>query len=78
MATLGDLFAATEAVGDDQGFWCRLADGGHQFQFAYCYRDAVLFFFEAEGAGHAAASGGWGLVVDVHLAEDGFFVGHLH
>ena len=75
---LGDLLAAAETVGYDQPVGGSLADGGEEFQFAYGFRNGVFISFEAEGSGHAAASGGGRGVVDAHALEDGFFGGHLH
>src|SRR5882672_2133398 len=76
--TLGNLFAATEAVGDDQPVGRSLADGWHQFEFADGDGDVVFIGFEAEGASHAATAGGGTLEVDAEAAEDGLFGGHLH
>ena len=75
---LGDLFAATEAVGDDQAVGRGLADGGQEFQFADRHRDVVFLFVEAERAGHAAAARRRGAPVDAHFAEDRLLIGHFH
>ena len=75
---LGDLLAATESVGDDQPVGGRVADGGEKFEFADGRGDVVLVALEAEGAGHAAASGSGLVEVDAEAAEEGFFGGHLH
>ncbi len=75
---LCNLFAATEAVGDDESFGGRLADGGEEFEFADLHGDFVLLFFKAEGAGHAAAAFCRGFEVDADAAQHGFFRGHLH
>src|ERR1051326_4253928 len=75
---LGDLLAATEAVGDDQPVGGCLADGGEQFELADGGGDGVLVVLEAEGSGHAAASRGWRLEVDAEAAQEGFLGGHLH
>ena len=67
---LGDLLAATETVGDDEPVGRSLADGGQKFEFADGFRDVVFLFFEAEGSGHAAASGSRRGEIDAHaLAE---------
>ena len=75
---LGDLLAATEAVGDDQPVGRGLADGGEKFEFADGDRDVVLVLFKAKRAGHAAAAGSGALEVDAEAAQDGLFGGHLH
>ena len=75
---LGDLFAATEAVGEDEAIFWRVADGGEEFEFADGLRDFVFVVEEAEGAGHAAAAGGGRVEVDAEAAQEGFFGGHLH
>lgn len=74
---MGDLFAATEAVGDDEPVVGGLADGGHEFEFADGDGDVVFVALEAEGAGHAAAAGCGALEVDAEAAEDGLFGSHL-
>jgi len=58
VGALGNLFAATEAVGDDEPVGRSAADSGEEFEFADGHGDVVLVALEAEGAGHAAASGG--------------------
>ncbi len=75
---LGDLFAATEAVGNDEPVGRRLPDGGKKFQFADGARDFVLLFLKTKSASHAAASGRGRGEVDAHAAEDGFLGSHLH
>ena len=60
VGALGDLLAATEAVGDDEPVGRGVADGGEEFEFADGHGDVVLVVLEAEGSGHAAASGGGG------------------
>ena len=54
---LGDLFAATEAVGDEDVCGGGVACGWQEDAFAEGLRDSVMFAFEAEGACHAAAAG---------------------
>ena len=56
VGVLGDLFAAAEAVADDDGFGV-VADGGKEDAVGQLLRKVEFFFFEAEGAGHAAAAG---------------------
>ena len=51
---LANLFAATEAIGDDQGVGRCLADGGKQFQFTDCQGNVVSVMIETERSGHAA------------------------
>jgi hypothetical protein len=75
---LGDLFAATEAVGNDQPVCGGSADGRHKLKFADGDGDIVFVGFETERASHAAASGGWALEVDAEAAQDGLFGSHLH
>ncbi len=76
--TLGDLFAATETVGEDQPVVGSLADGGKKFHLADGDGEVVLFGFEAERAGHAAAPGGRSLEVNAEAAQDGLFGRHFH
>jgi hypothetical protein len=78
VSELGDLFAATEAVGDDEAFWRRVADGGEKFEFSNGGGDFVFVMMEAEGAGHAAAAGGGRVEIDANAAEERFFRSHLH
>ncbi len=54
---LGDLFAATEAVGNENGLRLRVANGRQKDAFGECLGDLVFFALEAEGASHAAAAG---------------------
>ena len=55
-----------------------VADGGEQDALAECLRDLVFVFFEAEGAGHAAAAGVEELDVGSGGAEDLHLVLHAH
>ena len=55
VGVLGDLFGATEAVGEDGGLRV-VADGGQENSVGEGLGDFVFIFFEAEGAGHAAAA----------------------
>ena len=73
-----NLFSATKAIGNDQGFRSRLPNGGKQDALPDGLRKSVLLFFKAEGTGHAAATRINGLQLDSHFAEKGFFIGHLH
>ena len=77
---LGDLFAAAEAVGDDEPVPRGFTDCGEKFEFADGGGNVIFLFisFEAEGASHAAASGSWGLEVDADAVQQRFFGGHLH
>src|SRR5580693_872183 len=77
-SALGDLFAATKAVSDDQPVGRSAADGGEEFEFADGDRNIIFVGFEAEGAGHAAAAGSGALEIDTQPAQDGLFSGHLH
>ena len=75
---LGDLLAAAEAVGDEDGFGRSGADGGQENALADGLRDSEFFAFEAEGACHAAAAGVQKRDGCAGAAEDRDFVGHLH
>ncbi len=79
VGALGDLLAAAESVGDDEPVGGGFADGGEEFEFADGLGDVVLVDpLEAEGSGHAAASGGGRLEVDAEAVEERLFGGHLH
>ena len=75
---LGNLLAATEAVGNDEPVGGGLADGGEKFQLSDGFRNFVLLFFEAEGPGHSATSRGGRGELDAHAAQHGFLGSHLH
>src|ERR1700678_3362344 len=75
---LGNLLAATEAVGDDQPVSRRLPHCRKKFELADGPRDFVLVLLEAERASHAAASRSRRRELDAHALQDGFFGGHLH
>src|SRR5579863_6630736 len=75
---LGDLLAATEAVGDDQPVWRSFADGRQQFQFADSCRGLVFVVLETEGAGHPAASRSRSLEVDADALKQRLLGSHLH
>jgi hypothetical protein len=57
VAELCDLLAATEAVGDDEGFRTGGVDCGQQTVVGDGFRDLEFIGFEAEGSGHSAAAG---------------------
>ena len=70
---LGDLLAATEAGGNDQGVFGCLAHGGEEHLLADRDRHVVaLPLLEAEGAGHTAAAGVEHLQIEPEIAQ------HLH
>src|SRR5258708_6382218 len=69
LRTLGDLLAATEAVGDDEPVSRGSANGGKKFELADCHGDVVLFALEAEGSGHAATSRGRALEIDPEAVQ---------
>ena len=70
-----DLLAATEAIGDDDGGWGGGLESGKQAIVRDGLRDLEFIGFEAEGAGHAAASGLDGLDRCAGLAEERDFAG---
>jgi hypothetical protein len=53
---LGDLLAATEAIGDDESFGRGTADGRQQHPFGESLRYGKLLLLKTEGASHAATS----------------------
>jgi hypothetical protein len=67
---LGDLLAATKSVSDDQPVGRSLPDCREEFQFANSGGDFVLVVLEAEGSGHAAASGSRRLKVYAKTAKE--------
>ena len=71
VSTLGDLFATTEAVGDDQRIGWLFVDSWKKFQFAYRHRNVIFPSFEAERAGHAATARSWRMEIDTHSLEYG-------
>src|ERR1700722_3421689 len=75
---LGDLLAATEAVGDDQPVRRGLAYRRQQFQFTDRHGDVVLVVLEAEGTGHSAAAGSRRLKIDSYAVQKRLFGGHPH
>src|SRR5580700_1041330 len=72
------LLAATESVGDDGCVLLRCPHRRQEHSFANRLGYCVLLFGKAEGAGHTAAAGVQGFEVSTRLAQQGFFVGHLH
>src|SRR5205807_1901183 len=78
ISLLRDLLAATETVGDDEPVGWSPTNRREKFEFADGFRNFVFVFFEAEGASHAAASGGGRSEVDAHALQHGFFGCHLH
>ena len=74
LRVLGDLFGAAEAVGEDGGFRV-VADGGQEDTVGEGLGDFVFVFFEAEGAGHAAAAGVEKLHVGSCEAQEGHLFG---
>jgi len=53
---LGDLLAATEAVGDDEGHGSGRLDDGEQASIGDGFGDFKLVCLKAEGASHATAA----------------------
>lgn len=79
---LGDLFATTETVGDDQPVgWCA-AHGGEKFELAdgdgQVVPVVVPIALEAERAGHATASWSGAVEIDAEAVQDSLFGGHFH
>jgi hypothetical protein len=75
---LGNLFAAAEAVGDEDSFGRCGPDGGQENPFTEGLGDGEFIAFETERASHAAAAGVQQLYVGTGAAEDRDFVCHLH
>jgi hypothetical protein len=75
MTQLGDLFAATETVGDDDRRGRGGLDRGQQAVAGDGLRELKLAGFKAEGAGHAAAAGLDRFDRSAGLAEQGDFIG---
>ncbi len=70
VGALGDLLAATESVGDDEPVGGRFPDRGEEFEFSDGREIRTYFIsLEAEGSGHAAASGRRGLEVDAEAVR---------
>src|SRR5437016_1868871 len=68
-----NLFAATEAVGDDELVWFCFSHTRKQNSFAALHGDfVVLAFFESERAGHAATAGIQNLEIQPDALEDLF------
>src|SRR5438128_2717988 len=67
---LGDLFATTEAIGDDQRVLVSVAHGGQQDALTTFDGDIVVVFLKAESPGHATATGVEYRVVKPELLEN--------
>jgi len=52
-----DLFAATEPIRDNQGFWWRLPDRREKHSFSDRLRHCILILVESEWACHSATAG---------------------
>jgi len=74
---LSDLLTAAEAVGKDEPVGWSVADRRQEFEFADGDRDIIFVVFEPERPGHAAATGGRGLIVESHPTQDGLLGAHL-
>lgn len=66
---LADLLTATEAVCDDDGGWPGGLHGWKQALISDGFRHLKFVSFEAEGTGHAAATGLNGFNCSTGLAE---------
>ena len=66
---LRDLFAATEAVGDDEPFRRSFPHRGQKFEFANCHGNVVFVVLEAKRTRHAATPGRGRLKVDADAAQ---------
>jgi uncharacterized Zn-binding protein involved in type VI secretion len=66
---VGDLLAATEAVGDDQCVIVDRPDGRQQDTLSDGDRDVVILGLEAKRAGHSATTGVEDFEVEPHLLE---------
>lgn len=76
---LVDLFAAGEAVGEDEGIVGGVADFGEEEAFAALDGDIVVgAFFVSEGARHTAAAVLGFVEVGVEVLEEFLFVVHAH
>ena len=73
-----DLFATAEPVGDDEGTLRSFSYFRKQDTFAALHRNIVVPVFEAERAGHAAASGVRHFVVHAEFFERFLFGVHFH
>ena len=56
MGCLPDLLTAAKAVGNDQGVFGGIANGGKQHPLPAGNRTFIMMFLKAKGACHAAAS----------------------
>ncbi|MGB9145410.1 MAG: hypothetical protein WCC14_06295, partial [Acidobacteriaceae bacterium] len=75
---LRDLLAATEAIGDEEGFGRGVADRGQKDALAEDLRDLEFFALEAERPGHAAAAGVEQFDLSAGAAQEVDFISHLH
>jgi len=78
ISALRDLLTATEAVRDDETIGRSFSNCGQEFQFSNGNGCLVFIRFKAERSGHTAATRGWSLEIDFHLAQDRFFGRHSH
>src|SRR3979411_2587604 len=78
IGTLSDLFAATEAVSNDQPVVRGLTDCWQQFEFANGLGNFVLVMFKAERACHPAAPGRGRMEINADPLQDGLFRRHVH
>jgi hypothetical protein len=56
MSCLSDLLAAAKAVGNDQGVFGGIANGGKQHPLTAGNGNFIMIFLKAKGACHAAAA----------------------
>ena len=75
---LYDLFAAAEAVTDDDRLGGGFTDGWQKDALCELLRQVELVLFEAEWAGHAATAGVEKFNVRPGGAKESHFVGHAH
>jgi len=76
-SALLNLFAATEAVGDDEPIGGRVPYCRQQFKFANRDRNRILFFFKSEGSSHSATSGRRHFVIHPEPPQNRFLICHL-
>src|SRR5579862_6633633 len=74
--TLSYLFAATEAVSNDQPVGWSLANRRHEFELANGNRHVIFVALEAEGSGHSAASRCGALEIDAEARQHRLFRSH--
>ena len=78
IAALRDLFAAAEAVGNDEGVGGRRADGRQQPAFTDGERHVIVPRFESERAGHPAAAGVEDVILHTKSLQQSPVGIHLH